>query len=95
MGDFLVASIFQNVNIQENKHNIGGMTISWDYNEYTKLCPCGKGLIKVIDGSNDWGQTSHDETILCLECRKKDELEKAAKEERRRIANHKIAIVLD
>lgn len=68
--------------------------MSWDYNEYTKPCPCGKGFIKVVDGSNDWGQTSCNETILCPECGEKDELEKAAKEERRRIANNKIAIVL-
>ena len=68
--------------------------MSWEYTEYTKPCPCGKGLIKVVDGSNDWGQTGHKETILCPECREKDELEKAAKEERRRIANHKISIVL-
>lgn len=69
--------------------------MSWDYNEYTKPWRCGKGLIKVVDGSNDWGQTEHYETILCPECKEKDELEKAAKEERKRIANEKIDIVLD
>jgi len=68
--------------------------MSGEYTEYTKPCPCGNGLIKVVDGSNDWGQTDHYETILCPECREKDELEKAAKEEKRRIANHKIDIVL-
>ena len=68
--------------------------MSWEYTEYTKPCPCGNGLIKVVEGSNDWGQTEHNETILCPDCREKDEHEKAAKEERRRIANHKISIVL-
>ncbi len=69
--------------------------MSWEYTEYTKPCPCGKGQIRVVHGSNDWGQTSHDETILCPVCREQDELEKAAKAERKRIANHKIAIVLE
>ena len=45
--------------------------MSWEYNDYTKPCPCGKGLIRVEDGSNDWGQTSHHETILCQECNKR------------------------
>lgn len=69
--------------------------MSWDYDEYTKPCPCGKGLIKVVNGSNDWGQTSHNETILCPECKEKDELENADKEERRRVAKQKIDMVLD
>lgn len=68
--------------------------MSWDYDEYLKPCPCGKGQIRVVHGSNDWGQTSYDETILCPECREKDELEKAAKEERKRIANQKITTAL-
>lgn len=68
--------------------------MSWEYTEYTKPCPCGNGLIKVVEGSNDWGQTEHYETILCPVCREQDELEKAAKAERKRIANHKISIVL-
>ena len=53
--------------------------MSWDYTEYKKPCPCGKGLVLVTDGSNDWGQTSHHETILCPECKEKDE---KAKQER-------------
>ena len=68
--------------------------MSWDYNEYTKACPCGKGLILVRDGSNDWQQTSHDETILCLECKGKDEKEKALKQERLKVANSKISLVI-
>jgi hypothetical protein len=68
--------------------------MSWDYNEYTKPCPCGKGLIRVVDGSNDWGQTSHDETILCPECKEKAEKVKAIREERLRIAKSKIFLVI-
>ncbi|BCR36407.1 hypothetical protein [Mariniplasma anaerobium] len=68
--------------------------MSWDYNEHTKPCQCGKGLIKVVDGSNDWGQTSHDETILCPECKEKADKAKALKEERMRIANGKISLVI-
>lgn len=68
--------------------------MSWDYNEYLKPCPCGKGQIRVVSGSNDWGQTSHDETILCPECREKDEKARTLKEERLRIANSKIALVV-
>lgn len=47
--------------------------MSWDYNEYDIPCHCGKGLVHVKHGSNDWGQTSHHETILCNECREKEE----------------------
>lgn len=68
--------------------------MSWEYNEYKKECPCGKGLILVRDGSNDWGQTSHDESILCDECRENDERNKNLKQERRRIANDKIVLVM-
>ena len=68
--------------------------MSWEYEEYTKACPCGKGKIQVVNGSNDWGQTSHHETILCPECKEKAEREIAAKKERKRIADHKIEIVL-
>ena len=56
--------------------------MSWDYDEYLKPCPCGKGQIRVVHGSNDWGQTSRDETILCPECKAKDEARKRAKQER-------------
>lgn len=56
--------------------------MSWDYNEYTKQCPCGKGLIRVVEGSNDWNQTSYVETILCPECKEKDEAKKKEKEAR-------------
>lgn len=45
--------------------------MSWDYDTYTKPCSCGKGLIEVVYGSNDWGKTSHDETILSPLCNKK------------------------
>lgn len=68
--------------------------MSWDYEEYTKACPCGKGLIQVVHGSNDWGQTSHHETILCPECKEKAEREIAEKTERKRIADYKIEMVL-
>ncbi len=68
--------------------------MSWDYEEYTKPCPCGKGLIRVVNGSNDWGQTSHNETILCPDCKEKSERDAAAKSERKRIAEHKIELVL-
>ena len=68
--------------------------MSWEYNEYTKPCPCGKGLIRVVDGSNDWGQTSHDETILCPECKEKADEARAQKEERLRVANTKISLVV-
>jgi hypothetical protein len=68
--------------------------MSWDYNEYTKQCPCGKGLILVRNGSNDWQQTSHDETILCPECKEKAEKEKALKQERLKVANSKISLVI-
>jgi len=69
--------------------------MSWDYNEYTKPCPCGKGLILVRVGSNDWGQSSlPNEEILCLECKEKDEKEKALKQERLKVANNKISLVV-
>jgi len=68
--------------------------MSWDYNEHTKPCQCGKGLIKVVDGSNDWGQTSHDETILCPKCKEKADKAKVLKEERMRIANGKVSLVI-
>ena len=54
----------------------------------------GKGLIRVVDGSNDWGQTSHDETILCPECKEKADEARAQKEERLRVANTKISLVV-
>lgn len=69
--------------------------MSWDYEEYTKPCPCEKVLIQVCKGYNDWGQTSYNETILCPECKEKDELEKVAKVERKRVANQKIKILLE
>ena len=69
--------------------------MSWDYDTYTKPCSCGKGLIEVVYGSNDWGQTSHDETILCPVCKEKAEREAAEKQERKRVANQKINIALD
>lgn len=69
--------------------------MGWDYDEYTKPCPCGKGLIKVVNRSNDWGQTEHYETILCADCRERDEMERNAKKERKRVAYYKISIVLD
>jgi hypothetical protein len=56
--------------------------MSWDYDEYLKACPCGKGQIRVVHGSNDWGQTSHDETILCPECKAKDAAKKREKQAR-------------
>jgi len=68
--------------------------MSWEYTEYTKPCACGKGLVLVSDGSNDWGQTSHHETILCLVCKDKTEFEVAAKAERKRIADKKIGLLL-
>ena len=68
--------------------------MSWEYNDYTKPCPCGKGLIRVEDGSNDWGQTSHHETILCPECKQKADEAKAQKEERLKVANSKISLVM-
>jgi hypothetical protein len=69
--------------------------MSWDYNEYTKPCPCGKGLILVRVGSNDWGQSSPpDETILCPECKEKDEKEKALKQERLKVAKSKTSLVI-
>lgn len=69
--------------------------MSWEYTEYTKPCACGKGLIEVVYGSNDWGKTSHDETILCPVCKEKVEREAAEKHERKRVANQKINIALD
>jgi hypothetical protein len=36
----------------------------------------------VVRGSNDWGQTSCEETILCPECKEKAEAEKKAKQAR-------------
>lgn len=68
--------------------------MSWDYTEYKKPCPCGKGLVLVTDGSNDWGQTSHHETILCPECKEKDEKAKALKQERLNLANSKTTLVV-
>lgn len=68
--------------------------MSWDYIEYTKPCLCEKGLISIVDGSNDWGQTSHDETILCPECKERDEKAKALKQERLGIANRKISLLI-
>jgi len=59
--------------------------MSWEYQEYIKSCPCGKGKIRVIHGSNDWGQTSNDETILCDECREKAENSEKAKQERNKV----------
>ena len=57
--------------------------MSWEYTEYTKPCPCGKGLVLVRVGSNDWGQSSPpDETILCPGCKEKDEAKKKAEEAR-------------
>ena len=69
--------------------------MGWDYYENTEPCPCGKGLIRVVHGMDDWNRTSYDEEILCPECKEKAELEKAAKEERRRVANQKIDMVLN
>jgi len=68
--------------------------MSWDYTEYTKPCACGKGLVLVRDGSNDWGQTSHHETILCPECKEKEDIAKALKQERLNVANSKASLVI-
>ena len=68
--------------------------MSWEYNEYTKPCACGRGLIKVVDGSNDWRQTSNEETILCPECREKDEINKELRQKRLSIAKNKISLVV-
>ncbi len=56
--------------------------MSWEYDTYYIPCACGKGKIQVVHGSNDWGQTTSDETILCPECREKDEAKKRAKKAR-------------
>lgn len=68
--------------------------MSWEYNDYTKPCPCGKGLIRVEDGSNDWGQTSHHETILCPECKQKADELITQKKERLRVSKNKISLVI-
>lgn len=68
--------------------------MSWDYTEYTKPCACGKRLVLVRDGSNDWGQTSHHETILCPECKEKEDIAKALKQERLNVANSKASLVI-
>lgn len=68
--------------------------MSWDYYEYTKPCSCGKGLIKVIHGMDDWNRTSYDEEILCGECKEKIAVARAAKDQRKKVANQKIAIAL-
>jgi hypothetical protein len=68
--------------------------MSWEYNEYNKPCPCGKGLIHVVDGSNDWGQTSHRESILCVECKERDGKLRQVKDKRLKIANSKIGLVI-
>jgi hypothetical protein len=73
---------------------LGGNEMSWEYDENTKPCDCGKGLIKIVSGSNDWGQTYYQETILCPECKEKDEKIKALRQERLRIANTKITLVM-
>ena len=37
-------------------------------------CPCGKGKIKQICGSNDWNQTKEHIEIVCNECKNKYEI---------------------
>lgn len=69
--------------------------MSREYTEYTKPCACGKGLVMVRVGTDDWGNSSTpDETILCPECKKKYEIAKALKQERLNLANSKTTLVV-
>lgn len=73
--------------------------MSWEYDEYLKSCPCGKGQIRVVSGSNDWGQTSYNETILCPVCKAKEEAkmrEKQARNQRyRELASLAVGYFID
>lgn len=64
--------------------------MSWDRTKNFRVCPCGKGQIKEISESDDWNRHRYYEVILCPECKKKDDKEKALKQEKLDKANAKI-----
>lgn len=68
--------------------------MSWDISEYDIECRCGKGLIHVVLGSNDFGETNRRETILCEECRKAEEERERIYDEKRELSKRQINNVM-
>jgi hypothetical protein len=57
--------------------------MSWDKGiEREMPCPCGMGKVIISMEFDDWNRTRTEETILCVQCREKKNLEIKLKHER-------------